>query len=111
MIDCLPVFIYQTCRRGVFYIEIADDVVPEPNNSNKNKFMPKGEYTSTEAGRQAFLAVTGIKLPDTLTHEEIKAQSCMLYEDQKKRCYELYLQYMSIGRPEYLTKYRKKHGC
>ena len=72
--------------------------------------MPKGEYTRTEAGRRAYFVVTGIELPNTLTHDEIKAYSHALPEEQWKRCHELYLQYM-IGRHEYLTKYHKKHGC
>ena len=65
--------------------------------------MPKGEYTRTEAGRRAYFVVTGIELPDTLTHDEIKAHA--LPEEQWKRCHELYLQYMSIGRPEYMKNY------
>ena len=31
--------------------------------------MPKGEYTRTEAGRRAYFVVTGVELPDTLTHD------------------------------------------
>ena len=67
--------------------------------------MPKGEYTRTEAGRRAYFVVTGIELPNTLTHDEIKAYSHALPEEQWKRCHELYLQYMSIGRPEYMKNY------
>ena len=67
--------------------------------------MPKGEYTRTEAGRRANFVVTGIELPNTLTHDEIKAYSHALPEEQWKRCHELYLQYMSIGRPEYMKNY------
>ena len=67
--------------------------------------MPKGEYTRTEAGRRAYFVVTGVELPDTLTHDEIKAHSHALPEEQWKRCHELYLQYMSIGRPEYMKNY------
>lgn len=67
--------------------------------------MPKGEYTRTEAERRAYFVVTGIELPDTLTHDEIKAYSHALPEEQWKRCHELYLQYMSVGRPEYMKNY------
>ena len=67
--------------------------------------MPKGEYTRTEAGRRAYFVVTGIELPNTLTHDEIKAYSHALPEEQWKRSHELYLQYMSIGRPEYMKNY------
>ena len=67
--------------------------------------MPKGEYTRTEAVRRAYFVVTGIELPNTLTHDEIKAYSHALPEEQWKRCHELYLQYMSIGRPEYMKNY------
>ena len=67
--------------------------------------MPKGEYTRTEARRRAYFVVTGIELPNTLTHDEIKAYSHALPEEQWKRCHELYLQYMSIGRPEYMKNY------
>lgn len=67
--------------------------------------MPKGEYTRTEAGRRAYFVVTGIELPATLTHDEIKAYSHALPEEQWKRCHKLYLQYMSIGRPEYMKNY------
>ena len=50
--------------------------------------MPKGEYTRTEAGRRAYFVVTGIELPNTLTHDEIKAYSHALPEEQWKRCHE-----------------------
>ena len=43
--------------------------------------MPKGEYTRTEAGRRAYFVVTGIELPNTLTHDEIKAYSHALPEE------------------------------
>ena len=73
--------------------------------------MPKGEYTRTEAGRRAYFVVTGIELPNTITHYEIKAHAHALPEDQWRRYHESYLNYMSIGRHEYLTEYHKKHGC
>lgn len=73
--------------------------------------MPKGEYTRTEAGRRAYFVVTGVELPDTLTHDEIKAHSHVLPQDLWRRYHESYLIFMSIGRHEYLTKYHKKHGC
>ena len=60
--------------------------------------MPKGEYTRTEAGRRAYFVVTGVELPDTP-------------QDLWRRYHESYLNFMSIGRHEYLTKYHKKHGC
>ena len=43
--------------------------------------MPKGEYTRTEAGRRAYFVVTGVELPDTLTHDEIKAHSHVLPQE------------------------------
>lgn len=47
--------------------------------------MPKGEYTRTEAGRRAYFVVTGVELPDTLTHDEIKAHSHVLPQDLWRR--------------------------
>ena len=47
----------------------------------------------------------------TLTHDEIKAHSHVLPQDLWRRYHESYLNFMSIGRHEYLTKYHKKHGC
>lgn len=67
--------------------------------------MPKGEYTRTEAGRRAYFVVTGIELPNTLTHEEIKGRSRGLSMTQKQLCHELYIHYMSIGRKKYKAKY------
>lgn len=67
--------------------------------------MPKGEYTRTEAGRRAYFVVTGIELPDTLTHEEIKGRSRGLSTTQRQHCHELYIHYMSIGRMKYKAKY------
>lgn len=67
--------------------------------------MPKGKYTRTEAGRRAYLVVTGIELPTTLTHEEIKGRSWGLSTTQRQHCHELYIHYMSIGRMKYKLKY------
>ena len=47
--------------------------------------MPKGEYTRTEAGRRVYFVVTGVELPDTLTHDEIKAHSHVLPQDLWRR--------------------------
>ena len=46
-------------------------------------------YKRQEAGRRAYFVVTGIELPNTLTHDEIKAYSHALPEEQWKRCHEL----------------------
>lgn len=70
--------------------------------------MPKGKYTRKEAARRAYFDVTGIELPTTLTHDEIKVHSHALPEDQWRRCHELYLRYMSLGRPDYLDNYTKR---
>lgn len=70
--------------------------------------MPKGKYTRKTAGLQAFLETTGIALPESATLEEIKEYTHALPEDQQKRCHSVYIQYMSIGRPEYLENYSRK---
>lgn len=71
-----------------------------------NKYtMAKGKYTRKEAGIKAYMEVTGEELPSRVTVAEIREYSKALPEDQRKRCHELYLHYMSIGRSEYLEHY------
>lgn len=70
--------------------------------------MPKGKYTRKEAGIKAYLEVSGEELPLRVTLAEIREYSKALPEDQRKRCHELYLHYMSFGRPDYLDNYTKR---
>ena len=67
--------------------------------------MAKGKYTRKEAGIKAYMEVTGEELPSRVTVAEIREYSKALPEDLRKRCHELYLHYMSIGRSEYLEHY------
>lgn len=64
------------------------------------------KYTRKEAGIKAYTEVTGEKLPPSVTAAEIHEYSRSLPEDQRKRCHELYLQLMSIGRPQYIDHYK-----
>ena len=71
--------------------------------------MAKGKYTRKEAGIKAYSEVTGEELPPRVTVAEIREYSNALPEDQRKRCHELYLHYMSLGRPEYLEHYSNRY--
>lgn len=68
--------------------------------------MAKGKYTRKEAGIMAYFEVTGEQLPSRTTVAEIREYSKALPEEEQKRCHELYLHYMSLGRPEYLEHYK-----
>ena len=70
--------------------------------------MAKGKYTRKEAGIKAYSEVTGEELPPRVTVAEIREYSNALPEDQRKRCHELSLHYMSLGRPEYLEHYSNR---
>ena len=75
--------------------------------------MPKGEYTRKQAALKAYFEVTGEQLPESLTHDEIRHCSFRLPAGQSKRCHELYLRLMSLGRPDYLanrTMYRNGYS-
>lgn len=67
--------------------------------------MAKEKYTRKEAGMKAYLEVAGEQLPPRVTVAEIREYSKALPEDQRKRCHELYLHYMSFGRPDYIDNY------
>lgn len=67
--------------------------------------MAKGKYTRKEAGIMAYFEVTGKQLSSRITAAEIREYSRALPEEQQKRCHELYLHYMSIGRPDYMKNY------
>lgn len=70
--------------------------------------MAKGKYTRKEAGIMAYFEVTGEQLPSRTTAAEIREYSKALPEELQKRCHELYLHYMSLGRPEYLEHYSNR---
>lgn len=70
--------------------------------------MPKGKYTRKEAGIKAYEEVAGETLPQDLTAAEIRNRSRALPDALRMRCHELYLHYMSLGRPEYLAHYTRQ---
>lgn len=72
--------------------------------------MVRTKYTRSEAGRRSYLAATGIELPGTILHAEIKARVRVLPIDVQRRCQRLYRQYMAVGRPEYLKNLRQNQA-
>ena len=73
--------------------------------------MSKGKYTRKEAGLLAYREITGKDLSSVRTAGEIKMHVEALPEDLRRRCHQLYLQYMSIDRPGYYERYIEQRSC